>query len=73
VNVKNNVIVGAGAGIEVDNGQFIYVVNNTIAYNQVGVYHGLGIYNMSLCYNNISHSKYFGLVIRYYPQPFLYK
>ncbi|BCU68814.1 right-handed parallel beta-helix repeat-containing protein [Stygiolobus caldivivus] len=73
VEVKDNVIIGGGAGVEVDYGDFIYVSDNVISHDQVGVYLGLGIYNMSLCYNNISFSKYFGLVIHYYPQPFLSK
>jgi hypothetical protein len=49
------------------------ILYNTISYNKVGIYLGDGIYNLSLLYNIISYSSYFGLLIHYYPTIFISK
>ena len=73
VRIYNNTIKFNGAGIEIDYANMISILYNTISYNKVGIYLGDGIYNLSLMYNIISYSSYFGLLIHYYPTVFISK
>lgn len=72
IKIVNNTILLSDIGLEIDYGSFIQLEFNVIKNDLVGVYLGDGIGSLSLIDNIIQNSRYFGVLIKYYPNIFNY-
>ncbi|BFH73951.1 hypothetical protein SJAV_18950 [Sulfurisphaera javensis] len=73
IKVLNNSISFSDVGIETEYGNIILILSNIIKYDLVGVYIGDGLENFSLINNIIQNSRFFGILIKYYPEEFEYE
>ncbi len=71
ISLYNNTVEENDAGIEIEYSSVVNVLSNYISNNIVGVYLGKVIYNLTLRYNVIQSTKFVGLLIIYYPIPFV--
>ncbi|WP_185957838.1 right-handed parallel beta-helix repeat-containing protein [Sulfolobus sp. B1] len=70
-SLYDNLVEEDDAGIEIEYSSVVNVLSNHISNNLVGVYLGKEIYNLTLRYNVIQSAKFVGLLIVYYPIPFV--
>ncbi|MBB5254477.1 right-handed parallel beta-helix repeat-containing protein [Sulfurisphaera ohwakuensis] len=72
IKIINNTILLSDIGLEIEYGSYIQLEFNVIKNDLVGVYLGDGIGSLNLINNIIQNSRYFGVLIKYYPNIFNY-